>query len=601
MINDNRRAAGTREAGTLVLHLRAGAGLWRPEGANGPALRIEAFAEGMGPLQAPAPLIRIPEGTEIVATIRNDLDVTLRVHGLCSREATPCAPIEVASSSGRDVRFKSGRAGTYHYWATTTGMPAGFRAAMDTQLSGAFIVDGPGIVPDDRVLVITEWTSLTTDQLRELTRADDITATFFAMNPRFTLLINGLSWPSTERLTYRLGEHVRWRVLNLTTQPHPMHLHGFYFEVESLGDGVQDTPFGDDVKPHVVTQLLAPGATMAMTWRPERVGNWLFHCHIAAHVSPERRLSAAEEAHGPRHGTTHDAAGMAGMALGVEVVGEEGSTASAETTAARRLTLLMQTEPNRYGGAPAYGFVLADGGSAPPDKVSVPGPTLVLQRNEPVELTLVNRLAEATAIHWHGIELDSYYDGVHGWSGSGSQVTPLIESGESFTVRFTPPRAGTFIYHTHLHDDRQLTSGMYGALIVLDGGGTFDPAVDHVIVIGRGGPGAGASTVVNGLRDPKFSWRAGTTHRLRLINITPDDIFVVSLAGRDGPATWLPVTKDGAPVPRDRRTDRPATQTIAVGETYDFEYRAPAGRQSLWMEVRTPGGKWHVQGRVTIK
>jgi FtsP/CotA-like multicopper oxidase with cupredoxin domain len=261
----------------------------------------------------------------------------------------------------------------------------------------------------------------------------------------------------------------------------------------------------------------------------------------------------------------------------------------------------MQTEPNRYGAAPAYGFALADGGSAPPEKVSVPGPTLVLQRNEPVELTLVNRLAEATAIHWHGIELDSYYDGVHGWSGSRSQVSPLIEPGESFTARFAPPRAGTFIYHTHLHDDRQLTSGMYGALLVLEEGETFDPAVDHVIVIGRGGPGMAAPTVVNGVRDPKFSWNAAATHRVRLINITPDDIFVVSLAGREGPATWLPVTKDGAPVPRDQRTDRPATQTIAVGETYDFEYRAPAGRQSLWLEVRTPGGKWHVQGRVVVK
>ena len=177
----------------------------------------------------------------------------------------------------------------------------------------------------------------------------------------------------------------------------------------------------------------------------------------------------------------------------------------------------------------------------------------------------------------------------------------MIEPGESFTVRFTPPRAGTFIYHTHLHDDRQLTSGMYGALLVLGEGETFDPTLDHVIVIGRGGPGKAAQTVVNGVRDPQFTLKAGAVHRLRLINITPDDIFVVSLAGRDGPATWRPLTKDGAPVPPDRTTDRPATQTIAVGETYDFEYQAPLGRQSLWMEVRTPGGKWHVQGRVVIK
>jgi FtsP/CotA-like multicopper oxidase with cupredoxin domain len=125
--------------------------------------------------------------------------------------------------------------------------------------------------------------------------------------------------------------------------------------------------------------------------------------------------------------------------------------------------------------------------------------------------------------------------------------------------------------------------------------------LDHVIVIGRGGPGKGASTVVNGVRDPQLTLKAGATHRLRVINITPDDIFVVSLAAREGPAAWRPLTKDGAPVPPDRRTDRPATQTIAVGETFDFEYQAPAGRQSLWMEVRTPAGRWQVRGRIVVK
>ena len=53
-------------------------------------------------------------------------------------------------------------------------------------------------------------------------------------------MVNGLGWPATERLTYRLGEPVRWRVLNLSSQPHPMHLHGFYFDVERLGNGLRD-------------------------------------------------------------------------------------------------------------------------------------------------------------------------------------------------------------------------------------------------------------------------------------------------------------------------------------------------------------------------
>jgi hypothetical protein len=38
-----------------------------------------------------------------------------------------------------------------------------------------------------------------------------------------------------------------------------------------------------------------------------------------------------------------------------------------------------------------------------------------------------------------------------------------------------------------------------------------------------------------------------------------------------------------------------------VGETYDFEFETPPGRQTLWLEVRSPGGKWQAQGRVIVK
>jgi FtsP/CotA-like multicopper oxidase with cupredoxin domain len=46
------------------------------------------------------------------------------------------------------------------------------------------------------------------------------------------------------------------------------------------------------------------------------------------------------------------------------------------------------------------------------------GPPIVLTRGQPVEIEVVNRVKDPTAIHWHGIELESYYDGVPGWSGA---------------------------------------------------------------------------------------------------------------------------------------------------------------------------------------
>jgi FtsP/CotA-like multicopper oxidase with cupredoxin domain len=103
-------------------------------------------------------------------------------------------------------------------------------------------------------------------------------------------------------------------------------------------------------------------------------------------------------------------------------------------------------------------------------QIPLGGPPIVLTRGQPVEIEVVNRLKDPTAIHWHGIELESYYDGVPGWSGAGTKITPPIAPGTSCVARMTPPSAGTFIYHTHWHDQFQLINGIYGQLIVLPPG-----------------------------------------------------------------------------------------------------------------------------------
>jgi manganese oxidase len=602
----NTKPAGALKNGTLTLKLRAARGLWRPEKESGPALAIEAFGEVSGPLMAPAPLIRIPEGTEVAASVRNDLDVTLRVHGLCEHNGDPCAPLELAAGASRDVRFKSGRAGTYGYWADTTGLPMGMRFGSDSQLSGAFVVDPVrGAVTDDRIFVITEWTDLTRETLLKAATADDpFTAALMAMK-KGTTLMNGMSWPDTERFTFRVGDAVRWRFVNGSGEPHPLHLHGFYFDVESLGDGLRDTQYAEGQKPRVVTQLLPIGGTMALTWTPERAGNWLFHCHIIEHVEPARRLSKAQGSGHIGHG--HDTlAGMAGMVLGVTVLERGGTTSDPlerPASPARKLTLAMRSEPNRYGTKAAYGFALVDthGDAAAPVKVTAPGPVIVLKRDEPVEITLKNELAEPSAVHWHGMELESYYDGVHEFGGLGQQRTPLINPGESFVVKFTPPRAGTFMYHTHMHDDHQLSTGMYGALLVMGPEETYDPETDHALVIGVDGIGSRAGVVLNGSKTPQVSWRAGRKHRIRLANITRHDIVSIALRSRSDLVTWRPLTKDGIPVPVNRAAPQKAEQVIAVGETYDFEFDAPAAREDLWIELRGSDGRFWLQGKAVVK
>jgi FtsP/CotA-like multicopper oxidase with cupredoxin domain len=305
---------------------------------------------------------------------------------------------------------------------------------------------------------------------------------------------------------------------------------------------------------------------------------------------------------------------MAGMIIGVTVVKGTAKAPDVSTDTIgrvpRRLTLDMARDPGARESR--FGFRLSgDGVTAGElaDRVSSPGPVLVLRRDEPVEITVRNHLGESTALHWHGMELDSAYDGVHGWSGAGVNLAPMIEPGASFVVRFTPPRSGTFIYHTHLHDERQLPFGLYGAMIVVDDTEKFDPATDHVLVVARSGLDPAAPNVLmpaipvvlNGESAPRYVWRAGQRHRVRLINITPDDILTVALETAQGLTTWRPVTKDGAPLPQHLRAAVPARQTIAVGETYDFELDIPPAPQNLWIDVRSTAGKWLAQGHVIVK
>ena len=143
--NDNSRSAGVMDDGLFTIRLRAAPGTWRPEGQAGPALDIEAFGTEGAALTVPAPLIRVNEGATLAVSIRNDLTSLLRVHGLCTRDASTCAPLDVPPGVTRDVRFASGKAGTYHYWATTIGAPVPFR-----ELAGALIVDPPGPQVADR-------------------------------------------------------------------------------------------------------------------------------------------------------------------------------------------------------------------------------------------------------------------------------------------------------------------------------------------------------------------------------------------------------------------------------------------------------------------
>lgn len=587
--NSNQSPAGQLTEGKLVIRLEAVMGDWYPEEDHGPALPVAAFREGGGALSTPGPLIRVKEGTDIRSTVYNRLDQPLTIHGLHTRPGNTKDVLVVPPGESREADFLAGAPGTYFYWASQNAAEAvGLRRAEDGQLNGVLIVDpkdsdpshGSPVATADRVLVISAWLVV-----------DDETT----QPPQFreVLGINGLSWPHTERLTYHVGDTVHWRVINASVAIHPMHLHGFYFRVDSVGDAESETIYSEDQRRIAVTELLRQGRTFTLTWTPDRSGNWVFHCHVLPHISPERRFwrSASSSGHAM---ADHASEGMAGLVTGIMVLpGARSVRTSTKSKMPPRKVELVATEmPGVFGKDPGMAFAIANKNPVTP---TIPGPPLVLTQGEPAAIRVVNRLPEPLAVHWHGIELESYFDGVAGVSGSGDRLMSPIASGNSFVVRMTPPRAGTFIYHTHIDDIKQLSSGLYGPLIVLPPGQTFDPETDRVLLISRAGPGE-TPIWLNGSRAPEIATlRAGQKYRLRIINIVPENPPIdVSLTLGDRPATWRPIAKDGADLPARQRELCRAQLTIGVGETYDFEL-SPEKPGELALEVVRPPNRFPAQ------
>src|SRR5216684_1270566 len=339
-------------------------------------------------------------------------------------------------------------------------------------MAGAFVVDPPGAPAPNRIFVLGVWRNDVSKPLSQ-----------------YVSVINGKSWPYTERLRYNASDQVRWHLINASDSPHPMHMHGSYYRVDSVGDGEQDQIFPPVQQRWVVTQIVESGKTMTMFWVPP-AGKWIFHCHFLIHTSPEMTVAdalGAQTKHIAENDADHlemdHAVGnhMVGMVLGITVAGDRPPVAAIGHT--RKLRLFVRERPARSGLSQGFGYQLQEGHQLIPGQPSAPGPPLVLERGRPVEITVVNQLPHSTSVHWHGMELESYYDGVPGWGSRGQELTPVIKPGGSFVVRFTPPRAGTFMYHTHLNDEAQISGGLYGPLIVVESVKSFDPTKDFTFVV----------------------------------------------------------------------------------------------------------------------
>ncbi|MEZ5947192.1 MAG: copper resistance system multicopper oxidase [Hyphomonas sp.] len=78
-----------------------------------------------------------------------------------------------------------------------------------------------------------------------------------------------------EAIVFHEGERLRVTLINNTMMPHPIHLHGMFFD---LVNG------GGDHCPRKHTVIVKPAEKLSFDVSAEHVGDWALHCHLLYHM-----------------------------------------------------------------------------------------------------------------------------------------------------------------------------------------------------------------------------------------------------------------------------------------------------------------------------
>ncbi|MDA3822132.1 MAG: multicopper oxidase domain-containing protein [Bacteroidales bacterium] len=245
---------------------------------------------------------------------------------------------------------------------------------------------------------------------------------------------------------------------------------------------------------------------------------------------------------------------------------------------------------------------------------TIPGPTIRFKEGGYAVIYVKNEMDEETSVHWHGLLLPNFYDGVP------YLTTPPISPGETLKYEFPLKQAGTYWYHSHTMLQEQ--SGVYGSIVIDPKEETLEYDKELVMVlsdwtnqkpmnvirnlkrgnewynikkgtatplnqvIARGGLGAQLnfwrqrmeSADIADIYYPAFlnngqqvqeypQFEPGDKVRLRIINAAASSQFWMTFGGEDP----LLVAADGlnvVPVKRNKTF-------IAIAETYDFIVTIP--------------------------
>ena len=262
---------------------------------------------------------------------------------------------------------------------------------------------------------------------------------------------------------------------------------------------------------------------------------------------------------------------------------------------------------------------------------SIPGPTLEFNEGEFAIINVTNKMDVETSVHWHGLILPHFYDGVPYLN------TPPIKPGETQQYKFALKQSGTYWYHSHTGLQEQ--RGVYGSIQINPKETTLEYDKDLVLVlsdwmdenpktqlrnlkrgnewylikknqvqswdkvIARGAVGAKLKMMwqrmpdmaildnyydyffINGKPEQNYTdFKPGEKVRVRFVNAAAATYFWLTFGGED-PTLVAADGLDVVPVPHNKTL-------IGVAETYDFIVTIPeSGKLEILATSQDGSGK----------
>jgi FtsP/CotA-like multicopper oxidase with cupredoxin domain len=258
-----------RADGTKVFDLTASVIPWEVS----PGEIVDAWAyNGM----VPGPWIRLDLGDQVEINVTNETELSTDVHwhGVSTPNemdgVTPYTQDPIGPGETFTYAFDAERPaiGMYHaHLHSQISVPNGMFAPFtigDTPIPYGQTVSGIE-VPEDLVVA------------REIPMVLNDAGVI-------GLSLNGKSFPATEPYVVTEGDWLVYHYYNEGLQSHPMHQHQFP-QLVFAKDGIPlDNPYWAD------TVNVAPGERYSVLVNPDRVGTWVWHCHILTHVETEEGM-----------------------------------------------------------------------------------------------------------------------------------------------------------------------------------------------------------------------------------------------------------------------------------------------------------------------